>query len=106
MKNLILGTTAVIFLGSSLAIANSDRGGRGIERLQAALGLTAEQSTQVEGLMQQHRQQMESLRQQLEQNMQGVLSAEQFTRFREMQQPQGRGGKHSRGQRQERMPAQ
>lgn len=98
MKKIILSIAAITFLGSSIAIANSDRGGRGIERLQSALGLTTEQSTQVEGFMQNHRTQMEALRTQLDQNMQSVLTADQYTQFKERKQ--GRGGRHQRGERQ------
>ncbi len=97
MKKVILSTVAVIFLGSSLAIANSERGGRGIERLQSALGLNQAQSTQVENIMQQHRAQQEALRAQLDQNMQSVLTADQYTQFKAMKQRRG-GGKHQRGQ--------
>lgn len=97
MKKIILSTVAVIFLGSSLAIANSGQGGRGIERLQSALGLNQAQSTQVESIMQQHRAQQEALRAQLDQNMQSVLTAEQYATFKAMNQRRG-GGKHQRGQ--------
>ena len=99
MKKVILSTVAVIFLGSSLAIANSDRGGRGIERLQSALGLNQAQSTQVESIMQQHRAQQEALRAQLDQNMQSVLTADQYAQFKAMKQRRGGG---SQGQRQNR----
>lgn len=98
MKKAILTTATILFLGSTIALAKPGGEGRGIERLQSALGLNETQSAEVENIMQQHRQKMEALRTQMDQSMQSVLTAEQYATFKEMKQRRGRG--HKRGERQ------
>lgn len=87
MKKSLIATSLILLLGASAAMAgHGGFGGKGLERMKTALGLSEIQSAQVEVIMQEQRAQMQALRATTEQRIQALLTPDQAAKFAEMKQ--------------------
>lgn len=91
MKKALIITALAAMLGASVAMADHGGfgggfGGKGLDRMKTALGLSDVQATQVEVIMQEQKVKMDALRTETEQRIQTLLTPEQATKFAEMKQ--------------------
>lgn len=99
MKKTLMITALIAALGASVAMADHGFGGKGVERMKTALGLSDTQAAQVDVIMQEQKTKMEALRNETQQRIQALLTPEQAAKFAEMQQQR----EQHRQQRMERM---
>ncbi|EIJ33734.1 hypothetical protein [Thiothrix nivea] len=90
MKKALIITTLAALLGASVAMADhgfgGGFGGKGLDRMKTALGLSDVQASQVEVIMQEQKTQMDAIRTQTEQRIQALLTADQAAKFADMKQ--------------------
>ncbi|MEZ5452861.1 MAG: hypothetical protein R3E93_08630 [Thiothrix sp.] len=90
MKKALIITTLAALLGASVAMADhgfgGGFGGKGLDRMKTALGLSDVQASQVEVIMQEQKTQMDAIRAQTEQRIQALLTADQAAKFADMKQ--------------------
>ncbi len=114
-RNLLKWGTAVLLFSTAAGLRaadqpKGDKVDRQVERLTNQLGLSADQKTQVQGILQDEQSKMQAasskddrkaVHEAAEQKIEGVLTADQKTKYEQMKQKRahGKGGHHggSRG---------
>lgn len=86
MKKVLVVTALVAMLGATVAMADHGFGGKGMDRLKTALGLSDVQASQVDVIMQEQKAKMDALREETNQRIQALLTPDQATKFAEIQQ--------------------
>ena len=90
MKKALIITSLVALLGASAVMADQGfGGGRGMDRMKTALGLSDTQAAQVDSIMQEQREKMQALHEESNQRIQALLTPEQATLFQQMEQQRG-----------------
>ncbi|MEB4593309.1 hypothetical protein VSS37_20190 [Candidatus Thiothrix sp. Deng01] len=90
MKKVLVVTALAAMLGATVAMADhgfgGGFGGKGMDRLKTALGLSDVQASQVDVIMQEQKAKMDALREETNQRIQALLTPDQATKFAEIQQ--------------------